>query len=227
MNALIKPELLAELEKLKGPFFEKNIPFMYVDTTKNVTVGVGHNLTFHKDVKKLEFVIKRYERHAVLGGDMGTSIVLGRRSIGREATEEEKQNDFDFLSRHPRLGEHAPDNGHMARYTTLELPQTAINTLFESDLISALKIARQKFGATFDTYAIGCQAALVDIAFNSGSFIHFSELVSVIHGYGKYKEMSLAERWREAAKEKNCSRPAIPAQRVQQRTAWLSSGATA
>ena len=33
MNAMMKPALRAELDKLKGPFFEKNIPFMYVDTT--------------------------------------------------------------------------------------------------------------------------------------------------------------------------------------------------
>jgi hypothetical protein len=69
---------------------EKNIPFMYVDTTRNVTVGVGHNLTFHNDVATLPFVIKRFDKHAVIGGDKGVSIAADRRRLDLVATEEEK-----------------------------------------------------------------------------------------------------------------------------------------
>jgi hypothetical protein len=114
----------------------------------------------------------------------------------------------------------------MARYTTLELPGTAINLLFETDLVDALKIARDKFGAAFDSYPVGCQAALVDIAFNSGSFKHFPKLVAAIHGYAEYETMKMSERWKDAAKEGNCGRPAVHAHRIQQRMAWLRSGAT-
>ena len=91
---------------------------MYVDTTGNVTVGVGHNLTAHGDCQSLPFVVKRLERKAVLGGDRGTPIGPPL-TIGRPATVTEKRNDYDFLTSHTGLGKYAPEQ--LAAYTTLEL----------------------------------------------------------------------------------------------------------
>src|ERR1700682_1755765 len=98
-NFQISAQLYSYLNQLKGPQFEKNIPYMYVDTTGNVTVGVGHNITSHGDYQSLEFVVKRTERKAVLGGDKGLPVSMPR-TIGRIATTAEKKNDYDFLSKH-------------------------------------------------------------------------------------------------------------------------------
>src|ERR1700675_5146950 len=114
--SLIDPNLRPLLERLKGPMFEQNIPFMYVDTEKKITVGVGHNLSSHNDVLQLAFVVKRFERHAVKGGDAGIPINVQVRTKDRKATSSEKQNDFDFLNRHTGLGHYGPDQ--LAKYTT-------------------------------------------------------------------------------------------------------------
>jgi hypothetical protein len=40
----ISSDLKALLQTLKGTDFENNIPYMYLDSEGNVTVGVGHKL---------------------------------------------------------------------------------------------------------------------------------------------------------------------------------------
>jgi len=66
---------------------------MYVDTVGKVTVGVGHNLTAHKDKHKLPFKVKRLTRHPVKGGDTGIAITK-KKTKGRAATKAEISNDI-------------------------------------------------------------------------------------------------------------------------------------
>ena len=71
---------LDQIEQLETP-----VGYMYVDSTGNVTVGAGHNLTAHKDHKSLPFkTTSRFQRHAVKGGDTGVPITVNKiRGQGR------------------------------------------------------------------------------------------------------------------------------------------------
>jgi GH24 family phage-related lysozyme (muramidase) len=217
----ISNQLRSYLDQLKGPQFEKNIPHMYVDTTGNVTVGVGHNLTAHDDCQSLKFYVKRLERKAVLGGDKGEPVGKPH-TIDRVATPPEKQNDYDFLEEHTGLGKYAPE--HLAAYTTLEMEQGDINGLFEADLQAAIKVARTTFTAAFDKYPVSCQAALIDIAFNCGKFSSFHTLCEAVKGEGKYAGKPWNERWRAAAL--HSKRGKVNAARNTQIEQWLLAGAT-
>jgi GH24 family phage-related lysozyme (muramidase) len=220
MAEIIGQKLRALLNVLKGPQFEKSIPYMYVDTVGKITVGVGHNLSIHKDLLRLHFVVARFERHAVSGGDRGIPITENK-IVGRHATASEKQNDFDFLSRHRALGHYAPE--HLEKYTTLALRPQDIDKLFESDLVAAVKIARHEFGADFDKFSVQRQAAIVDIAFNTGSFRTFQHsFVPAIKGHGEYAKKSEAERWKEAAKHSR--RGKVQGSRNAKVAEWLNNG---
>jgi GH24 family phage-related lysozyme (muramidase) len=216
----ISVQLRSYLDKLKGSTFEKNIPYMYVDTTGNVTIGVGHNLTSHGDYQSLPFVVKRLVRKAVLGGDQGIAIGTPQ-TIGRWATGAEKKNDYDFLKKHTGLGHYAPE--HLAAYTTLELNQTEINQLFDRDLQDAISLARHTFGVAFDSYPVSCQAALIDIAFNCGGFSTFFTLVQAVKGEGVYAGKSWTERWKAAAT--HSKRGQVSRARNEQVAQWLAAGA--
>jgi GH24 family phage-related lysozyme (muramidase) len=219
---LIDAQLRGYLNQLKGPQFEKNIPHMYVDTTGNVTVGVGHNITSHGDYQSLAFVVKRTGRKAVLGGDKGLPIGMPQ-TIGRIATTAEKKNDYDFLRKHTGLGNYAPE--HLAAYTTLEMNQPEIDRLFEKDLQDAIAVARNTFGGiTFDNYPVSCQAALIDIAFNCGSFSTFHTLLHAVRGTGIYTGKPWSERWKTAAATYS-NRGQVNAARNSTIQRWLNAGA--
>src|SRR5438105_12589402 len=83
---------------------EDSAPFMYVDSTGNVTVGSGHNLTALQDHTKLPFkTTDRFERKATADGDKGVPITV-KKEAGRNASPEEIQNDYNFLNKHKGLG---------------------------------------------------------------------------------------------------------------------------
>ncbi|HEX3445986.1 MAG TPA: hypothetical protein VHS80_14810 [Chthoniobacterales bacterium] len=220
MTEIIGHKLRSLLNVLKGPMFEKNIPYMYVDTEGKVTVGVGHNLSAHRDVLQLPFIVARFERHPVIGGDRGIPVNHNK-GPGRPATTAEKQNDFDFLTKHKGLGHYAPEQ--LAKYTTLELRQHDIDRLFEIDLIVAVRTARQEFGASFDKFSVTRQAALVDIAFNAGGFRTFQHsFVPAIKGQGLYAHKPEVERWNEAARHSR--RGKVQGLRNAQVAEWLNNG---
>ncbi len=209
------------LEKLKGPAFEKNIPWMYADTVGQVTVGVGHNLTANGDATDLEFVVKRFERHAVIGGDRGVPILVNKQ-VGRRATAAEIQNDYDFIELHKKLGQFGAEQ--LSKYTTLELPQPAIDSVFAGDLTDAAHIAWREFSASFATYPDPAKAALIDIAFNCGGFTSFRHhFVPAIKGTGVYARKSMSERWNIAAA--NCYRGKCQSLRNTIVAQWLKDAA--
>jgi GH24 family phage-related lysozyme (muramidase) len=220
---VINPEVRRLLEKLKDPLFEDCIPYMYVDSVGKITVGVGHNLTSHKDQTKLPFIVRRFERHSVIGGDAGIPIKTAK-VIGRKATPDEIQNDFDFLTKHQGLSKyHASQK--IERYTTVELKDDDIQEMFKMDCDEAAKIVVKVF-PDVSSYPIHCQAALIDIAFNVGNFESFRHtFIPAIKGEGRFANKSLSERWMEAAahsrrKAANIERNDLDAQ-------WLKTGATA
>jgi hypothetical protein len=126
------------LQTLKGTDFENNIPYMYLDSEGNVTVGVGHKLATHDDATKLSFKINsetdpetktmpRRKRHAVIGGDRGPDLAKDRQA-GYMATDAEIINDFDFLTGHEGLKKYFPPN--LRPYTTLVLDDDDVDDLF-------------------------------------------------------------------------------------------------
>lgn len=210
----------AHVNKIKE--FELTVPYMYVDTTGNVTVGTGHNLTAHQDHKRLSFKVRRLERHAVKGGDTGVAITNNTK-LGRAATQQEIQNDYDFLLKHKGLGKYSVKQGTMRKYTTLELERTAIDKVFATDLASAISKVKKLFPA-FAKFPAPCRAALVDIEFNTGKLANgFPNLMKAVKGTDKYKGKPERERWAIAAKESK--RGQVEAARNAQIRSWFEEGA--
>jgi GH24 family phage-related lysozyme (muramidase) len=186
---------------LRTDDFERTIPYLYLDSLGILTVGVGHNLRDNPipSPLSLSFTVARLERKKVAGGDVGIPITDKAR-IGMSATRQEIQNDIDFLKRHAGLKKFFPVN--LRDYTTLELTSLQITLLFEDDLNYFLnKVCRKEFTpAAFDAFPLSCQMALLDIAFNCGSFGKFNgHFVPAIKGTGLYAGKSWTERWTEAA----------------------------
>lgn len=220
----ISIELGKLLETLKKPTSENFIPYMYIDTSAKVTVGVGHNLDAHKDKLTLPFKVARFTRHPVKGGDTGIPIAKDKRTVGRAATVDEINNDYNFLKKHKGLGKYFPEN--LEKYTTLELQKSTINQIFKKDLNIAVAVVRREFGSAFDKYPVTCQAALIDIAFNVGNFSSFRPtMVPAIKGTGAYANMSMSDRWKIASK--NCRRGKVSAERNRQTTQWFLDGVKA
>ncbi len=216
------------LELLKSSQFESCVPFMYMDSEGNVTVGVGHNLSAHYDAQNLKFVVKRFERQAVKGGDQGIPIALDARKVDRAATPEEIKNDFDFLASHPGLSKYA-DMTKMGKYTTVELTEAAINVAFSKDLDDAEALCKSAFKGIFDGFPDGCKAALIDIAFNTGHIPDFGKVfLSAIKGTGTFTSKTAAERWKAAAAAAEAATTQagqISSVRIGQRTQWFLDGA--
>ncbi|WP_143169375.1 hypothetical protein [Vibrio quintilis] len=215
------PKLLQLLQVLKKSSFENNIPYMYVDSVGKITVGVGHNLDAYKDKLELKFVVKRLTRHHVRGGDTGISV-KDKTCLGKAATADQINNDYNFLTKHIGLKKYNPEN--LRKYTTLELSQDSIDKLFLADLKIAAAVAMREFGSeNFRKYPIQCQAALIDIAFNVGNFSSFrNTFVPAIKGTGKYKNMSMSERWKIASQ--SCRRGQVSSERNNQVVKWLKKG---
>jgi len=203
--------------------FEQTIPYLYLDSRGILTVGVGHNLKAAPvpNVLSLSFVVKRLERH-VRNGDAGVPIT-DNPVIGRAATRQEIQNDIDFLKRHSELKHTAPR--YLAKYTTVELTQRQIGSLFDQDREYAYHTCGKEFGpGTFKTFPLPCQAALIDIAFNCGSFRSFHDhFLPAIKGAGPYAGKSWKERWTAAAQHSR--RGAVGLMRNAIVRDWLLEGA--
>jgi GH24 family phage-related lysozyme (muramidase) len=221
LNVTSAPQLRQLLNALKGSQFEKNIPYMYVDTVGDVTVGVGHDLDANNDTLTLAFLVKRFERHPVIGGDKGESIAE-KKAVGRVATQTEIQNDYDFLKKHSALGKYAAEQ--VQKYTTVELAPATVDQLFEKDLNVALAVAQREFGESFAKFPVPCQAALIDIAFNCGNFATFQHrFVPAIKGIGQFAKKTMSERWKIASESSR--RGQLSAARNAQVAQWLLDGA--
>jgi GH24 family phage-related lysozyme (muramidase) len=209
---------------LRTDNFEKTIPYLYLDSRGILTVGVGHNLDDNPtpDPLSLIFTVARLERKKVASGDQGISIADKAR-LGMSATRAEIQNDLDFLKRNVGLKKYFP--GNLRDYTTLDLTSLEISSLFDRDLSKFLKVCRDEFAqAAFDAFPLPCQIALLDIAFNCGSFRKFNgHFVPAIKATGLYAGKSWTERWTEAANYSR--RGAVGLQRNAKIKEWLLQGA--
>jgi len=131
--------------------FEGSIPFMYVDTTGNVTVGVGNLLANAAAAQNLTF-----QRRP----DPAAAPPV---AVARPATAAEILADFNNVARQ-MPGQAA---GFYRQFTKLDMPETAIDGLLQTRVTELLKGLTAAF-PDFNGYPDAACAALFDMAFNLG-----------------------------------------------------------
>jgi GH24 family phage-related lysozyme (muramidase) len=161
--------LTTYLPKLKE--FEGVFSYMYLDTTGNVTVGVGNLLANAAAAQHLAFV-RRMNPGA-----------------GGPATAVEIQGDFDNVSEQPA--------GRLAsfykQFTRLDLPDNVIDSLLSSRVVEFVASLQTPF-PDFDFYPPEACAAIFDMAFNLG-------LRGLTSGFPRFCRAVKAQDWATAAGE--------------------------
>jgi len=162
------------LPKLKE--FEGVFSYMYLDTTGNVTVGVGNLLANAAAAQKLAFV-RRADPSAkppVLAGP---------------AMADEIKADFDNVNKQP-AGKLA---SYYRQFTKLDLPDSVIDSLLKSRV--------QEFTTTlcatfpdFNSYPAEACAAIFDMAFNLG-------IMKLTSQFPTFCKAVKAKDWATASKE--------------------------
>ena len=131
--------------------FEGSIPFMYVDSTGNVTVGVGNMLPTAAAAQNLAF-----QRRP----DPTANPPV---TVARPATAAEILADFNNVARQPQ-GQTA---GFYRQFTKLDLPDAAIDSLLDTRVTEFCVGLTAAFPG-FPQYPDEVSAALFDMAFNLG-----------------------------------------------------------
>ncbi len=190
--------LLTYLPKLKE--FEGNIPYMYLDTAGNVTVGVGEMLPNVGAAQKLAFV-RRADPSAE------PPVVAG------PATADEIKTDYENVDKQT--------SGKLASYykqfTKLDLPGNVIDTLLTTRVKQFTTQLVVSF-PDFDSYPNEAQAALFDMAYNLGT----NKLTSQFPTFCKAVK---DKDWAKAATE--CKRGGIPDDRNNWTKAQFEAAAAA
>lgn len=169
------------------------ISHMYLDTVGKVTVGVGNMLPDVAAAQKLGFVV---------------------RITKKKATDAEIKADFDAVAKQTKGKQ---TKGKLAStyklHTKLDLPATIIDTLLDSRIAEFKKQLKVKF-PDFDTYPIGVQFALTDMAFNLGTN-------GLVTKFPTFTTHIKAKEWTKAAGESN--RPQVNAERNKTVKTWLET----
>jgi GH24 family phage-related lysozyme (muramidase) len=131
--------------------FEGSIPFMYVDTTGNVTVGVGNMLPTAAEAQKLAF-----QRRP----DPTANPPI---TAAQPATAAEILADFNNVARQT----HGQSAGFYKQFTKIDLPENAIDALLQSRVTEFLTGLTPAF-PDYNQYPEEVCAALFDMAFNLG-----------------------------------------------------------
>ncbi len=171
----------AYLPKLKE--FEGSIPYMYLDTAGNVTVGVGNMLPNVAAAQALAFV-RRPDVKAkppVLAGP---------------ATAAEIKTDFDNVNKQP-AGRFA---SYYKQFTKLNLPEYVINELLNSRVQNFIVTLSATF-PDFNSYPEEACAAIFDMAYNLG-------LGKLTSQFPSFCAAVKAKDWATAAAQ--CNRLGIP-----------------
>jgi GH24 family phage-related lysozyme (muramidase) len=119
---------------------ENNFEHMYADSEGNVTVGIGHAIFQPQGAHRLPFV---------------------RKDTGAAATQAEIDKDYNAVD---GITNHVAS--YFASLTDLELSQTDIDGLFQSDFNTHIKVADAFF--PLDQLPQPVQIALFDLAFQTG-----------------------------------------------------------
>ena len=157
--------------------FEGRIPHLYLCTGQEVTVGVGH---------------------AILTPNLGAQLpflLLG----GSPAPADQIVSDWEAVKAAP-VGLRADE---YRRYTTLTLPDEAIDALLDSDIAAFTGQIRAEFSA-FEQYQEPAQEAIFDMAYNLG-------LSGLVKKFPSCTAAVRAQDWTRAALE--CHRTGIQEER--------------
>ena len=154
------------LERTKR--LEGSIPYLYLDTVGAVTVGVGRMLPDADAAARLAFL---------------------RNLDDSGAGEQEIKDEYAVI--------HGKEKGHVAswykQFTALHLADATIDSLLTADLETVVTGLKGKL-ADYDTYPVGVQEALVDMAFNLG-------LSGLMNKFPKFIEHIKAKAYKAAADE--------------------------
>jgi len=146
---------------------EGNIPWMYLDTRGNVTVGIGHLLAVPVDAEALRFI---------------------EQDTGRPAAREGIRAAHAAVQGASQLA--ASGAGAFEAVSTVRLTEAGVEAVFERDFSRIIRRTRalfQSVGGGFDSYPDPAQIAVVDMAFNLGPDGLFRK-------YRKFRNNGLARR---------------------------------
>lgn len=139
-----KPVLDTTAYQVHVESFEGNVPWMYLDTKGNVTVGVGHLLRNAGEAKQLFFV---------------------RSGTGIRATAAEIDRAFNAVAR-ARFGSNV-DAQSFRNLTQIELTSGEIDNIYKSD-VAVFHTAVKGLFPDFLTYPEIAKRAIVDLPFTMG-----------------------------------------------------------
>ena len=175
--------------------FEGAIPYMYLDTSGNVTVGVGNLLADATEAQALAFVVRPdpdANPDSNSGADPSAAPIA--------ATPDQIAADFAKLTQQPK----AMAASYYKEFTALDLPDDAIMALLTSR-VQAFTIQLIATFPNFNDYPSEACAAIFDMAFNLG-------LRKVTTGFPTFTRAVQAADWTTAAAQ--CHRlPPISAAR--------------
>lgn len=164
---------------------EHNFPYMYLDTTSNVTVGIGHLIPSRAKALELPFVYRKDQPAPAGSGSPA-------KAKGSPASQEEIGRDWDEVEKYQQPAD--PKEAYVARFyggkTRLELLESEIDSLFDSD-VSAKETDLAKVFPSYRLFPDDAQLALLDLAFNRG-------VAGMLKSPGLEKAV-LAWRWDDAA----------------------------
>jgi GH24 family phage-related lysozyme (muramidase) len=167
-------DLATYLPRLKE--FEGVFSYMYVDTTGNVTVGVGQMLPTVAAAQDLAFVLR-------------ANPVANPPESARPATPDEIRADFVNVSQQPG-GRTAP---FYKQFTKLDLPDSAIDAVLEAKIEEITKQLSIAF-PDFNSYPAEACAAILDMGYNLG-------VEKLTTAFPSFSRAVRARDWATAAEE--------------------------
>jgi len=150
--------------------FESYVPYMYLDVSGQVTVGIGHGVLSAEAAGQLPFV------------------TADGRPASREAIAEAYKKVHALRS---AQREKARTAGYFSGITGLVLGEADIYRLAQQDIAAHERLLRGKF-ADYDRYPAAVQEALLDMVFSMG-------INKLMTGYPKFVAAVRARDWAAAA----------------------------
>ena len=159
--------------------FEGNVPYMYLDTVGEVTVGVGHLLEDADEAKKLPFFTRKPPGPGRPPHPAHTAHIA---------------NAFNRVLNSGLTNTKVPGFRDL---THIELSPIAVEALFQSDVnIFIPQINGRKWfpGYDFESYPTGVQLGMLDLVYNLGAKGFFDN-------YNQFREALKFRNWIRVANE--------------------------
>lgn len=173
------------VQHLKTPGIELFVPYMYLDTKKNVTVGVGHLLENAGEARKLSFV----ERQS--GKPADKDLVVA--AFDRVKTSNVTPGDWPAFR----------------KVTSIELTESFATTLAMDEMDTFLNIIKSPtYYPEFDSFPVLAKMGLLDLVYNRGA-------KGARDDYKRTTAAIRRRNWKQAGIEQRDGRKAFRANAVQ------------